>query len=169
MTGPPEEKTSCWRQPRWVLLLLGAAAATLVAHAIVYNFVCDDAGCRSTIVCGDGQIAGGEICDDGNTDDGDGCSSDCWMLEPGFDCPFDLTTGEGGPCNPEDPCQKLVPPASCFPDTGDALPYCGDGEVNRAVEECDDGNTTAGDGCNASCQARSQPSSRVTSRLRIGK
>ncbi len=29
--------------------------------------------------------------------------------------------------------------------------FCGDGQLNGRVEECDDGNTTAGDGCNASC------------------
>ena len=36
---------------------------------------------------------------------------------------------------------KVVPPA------------CGDGVIQSATEQCDDANTTAGDGCNASCQA----------------
>ena len=31
-------------------------------------------------------------------------------------------------------------------------PYCGDGAVNLAVEECDDGNTLSTDSCNANCQ-----------------
>jgi cysteine-rich repeat protein len=31
-------------------------------------------------------------------------------------------------------------------------PYCGDGKLNQASEECDDGNTTNGDGCNSSCK-----------------
>gem|GEM_PF-2953994 len=31
-------------------------------------------------------------------------------------------------------------------------PFCGDGTVNQTSEQCDDGNTTGGDGCNATCQ-----------------
>ena len=30
-------------------------------------------------------------------------------------------------------------------------PGCGDGEVNQAAEECDDGNTLPGDGCSGAC------------------
>lgn len=29
---------------------------------------------------------------------------------------------------------------------------CGDGTINQATEECDDGNTTGGDGCSATCK-----------------
>lgn len=32
-------------------------------------------------------------------------------------------------------------------------PSCGDGVVQPATEQCDDGNTVVGDGCNATCQA----------------
>lgn len=42
----------------------------------------------------------------------------------------------------------------CMPDGGgDAgpLPYCGDGEINQASEDCDDANAEAGDGCSAAC------------------
>lgn len=31
-------------------------------------------------------------------------------------------------------------------------PYCGDGKLNQPSEECDDGNTKNGDGCNSSCK-----------------
>jgi cysteine-rich repeat protein len=31
-------------------------------------------------------------------------------------------------------------------------PACGDGIVNQASEQCDDGNTVSGDGCSATCQ-----------------
>jgi len=31
-------------------------------------------------------------------------------------------------------------------------PYCGDGEVNQASEQCDDGNNENGDGCDSTCQ-----------------
>ncbi len=35
---------------------------------------------------------------------------------------------------------------------GTAPPGCGDGIINQASEECDDGNTIAGDGCNGLCK-----------------
>ncbi|HVY44791.1 MAG TPA: DUF4215 domain-containing protein [Minicystis sp.] len=35
-------------------------------------------------------------------------------------------------------------------------PSCGDGVVNSATEQCDDGNLVAGDGCDASCNLESQ-------------
>ena len=31
-------------------------------------------------------------------------------------------------------------------------PYCGDGVVNQSSEECDDGNTVNGDGCDSNCK-----------------
>ena len=31
-------------------------------------------------------------------------------------------------------------------------PYCGDGLLVEAYEECDDGNNTSGDGCTAACR-----------------
>ncbi len=31
-------------------------------------------------------------------------------------------------------------------------PYCGDGIVNQSSEECDDGNTVNGDGCDSNCK-----------------
>jgi hypothetical protein len=30
--------------------------------------------------------------------------------------------------------------------------YCGDGEINTGLEECDDANKASGDGCNTECQ-----------------
>ncbi len=35
---------------------------------------------------------------------------------------------------------------------GTAPPGCGDGKINQPSEECDDGNTLAGDGCNGLCK-----------------
>jgi len=35
---------------------------------------------------------------------------------------------------------------------GTAPPGCGDGVVNQSSEQCDDGNTIAGDGCSGTCQ-----------------
>ncbi len=43
---------------------------------------------------------------------------------------------------------------SAFATDIDSDPYCGDGIVNDAPnEECDDGNTTSGDGCDSDCQS----------------
>ena len=46
-------------------------------------------------------------------------------------------------------CLGTNPPAAC---NMVAPPGCGDGKVNQASEQCDDGNTLAGDGCNGACQ-----------------
>ncbi len=80
-------------------------------------------------VCGDRIVTAPETCDDGNTVSGDGCSSTCLIEPPGVD-------GKGWNC----------PPAggSCTP------AVCGDGIVTPP-ETCDDGNTTAGDGCSGTC------------------
>jgi len=96
------------------------------------NYTCPEPGkpCVSTLICGDTKVTGNEACDDGNTADGDGCSADCKQVEPGHTCP--TAQGVGGPCIevPED--------------------MCGDGRQGRN-EFCDDGNTTPGDGCTATC------------------
>src|SRR5215471_5620647 len=69
---------------------------------------------------------------------------------------------------------------TCMPDGGgcvyavpDAGPYCGDGLVNQADEECDDGNVLPGDGCTGVC--RKEPNfqcppggGRCTSTIRCG-
>jgi len=96
-------------------------------------FECKKPGmpCTSTVVCGDRRVdtRAGEGCDDGNTVGGDGCSADCQRSEPGYSCP--TTASVGGPCTP-------------------ALAPCGD-SVAAYDEECDDGNTAAGDGCSPTC------------------
>ena len=46
-------------------------------------------------------------------------------------------------------CLGTNPPAAC---NMVAPPGCGDGIVNQPSEQCDDGNTIAGDGCNGDCQ-----------------
>lgn len=37
-------------------------------------------------ICGNGIKEYSEACDDGNTISGDGCSSDCQLIEEGYDC-----------------------------------------------------------------------------------
>jgi cysteine-rich repeat protein len=83
-------------------------------------------------VCGDGEVRGYESCDDGNTTSDDGCDANC-NVEAGFTCPY----GE--------PCRLVV---------------CGDGFTDGYLasdgtwhyEQCDDGNSTSGDGCSAACE-----------------
>jgi fibro-slime domain-containing protein len=85
--------------------------------------------CVKIWVCGNGHIDPGEQCDDSNTMAGDGCSSTC-QVEPGYTCPN--RNGVGG---------------TCIPLTSNV---CGDGIV-AGTEQCDDGNTTSGDGCSSTC------------------
>jgi cysteine-rich repeat protein len=98
--------------------------------------------------CGDGYLnqTALEECDDGNTNNDDGCSSACLNefcgdgntnLGPDEECDSDGagTGGETADCN-----------FNC------TLAVCGDNYRNEEGEECDDGNTTPGDGCDENCQ-----------------
>jgi fibro-slime domain-containing protein len=96
------------------------------------GYACPTPGraCVRIWVCGNGKIDPGEACDDGNTTSGDGCSSTC-TVEAGYTCPN--VGGSGGPC------------VKAKPNT------CGDG-ILGGTEQCDDGNTTSGDGCSSTCK-----------------
>ncbi|MCC6621559.1 MAG: DUF4215 domain-containing protein [Deltaproteobacteria bacterium] len=114
--------------------------------------------CRQ-VVCGDGAIewddtgAVWEECDDGDAEPGDGCSDQC-RLEPGWVCDFEgcraIVCGDGhldgvGPGGPKaeradaDQAKAAIPPG-------------GGGGGSGLPEQCDDGNTDSGDGCDADCQ-----------------
>nr|MBA3454314.1 DUF4215 domain-containing protein [Deltaproteobacteria bacterium] len=106
--------------------------------------ICDDGnvangdGCESTcqvtVACGNGIIQGTEVCDDGNQINGDGCETSC-RLSNGEMCtmPGQCDSGicDAGICEPANSCGN---------------------NVLEAGEICDDGNTTNGDGCEASCR-----------------
>ncbi|MDO8649219.1 MAG: DUF4215 domain-containing protein [Candidatus Peregrinibacteria bacterium] len=80
--------------------------------------------------CGNGVVEYPEHCDDGNTVGKDGCTATCTM-EWGFSCP-QAPNESGGTA-----CAKL----------------CGNGQVDESTnEQCDDGNTVVGDGCNEACR-----------------
>ncbi len=122
--------------------------------------------------CGDFEINGAEVCDDGNNDNFDGCSGNCLVIEPGWECEPGLSCvraevcGDGvivggeacddGNADAEDGCASncqleagytcLEPGAPC-----ESFVICGDGSV-VLTETCDDGNTTAGDGCSDTCE-----------------
>jgi cysteine-rich repeat protein len=96
-------------------------------------------------ICGDGVVTnsainGDERCDDGNILAGDGCNEYCHR-ETGWECPTSRHGGGGaggeggGAITVGAPCRRSV---------------CGDGAVESG-ERCDDGNTTANDGCSADC------------------
>ena len=108
------------------------------------GFRCASAGGGCTL-CGDGKIEGSEQCDDGNFAASDGCSDNC-DLEPGAQCfvpgvlcsrcgngyiEFIARDDNGTPSDPSDDFFDAADPA--------------------ALEGCDDGNRTAGDGCSDSC------------------
>lgn len=114
------------------------------------------AGACHQVVCGDNVMEGDqtgsvyEQCDDGNTDSDDGCSSSC-MAEPGWICDFQgchkVVCGDGfldpqgggkGPPPKGGPKKVIIPPD-------------GGGDTG-GPEQCDDGNTDAGDGCDQGCQ-----------------
>jgi cysteine-rich repeat protein len=120
----------------------------------------------TTSVCGDGRrnpvAAANEACDDGNTNSGDGCSATC-QTEVGFTCTAvanTLSSCTGGACNNgvvnageqcDGPTPTSLPTATC--NTNCSTSACGDGRLNLvAGEQCDDRNTTSGDGCSATCQ-----------------
>ena len=98
-------------------------------------------GCGNFTIDFDANGAPTEECDDGNNTSGDGCSSICKQEFCG-DGITEPTLNEE--CDDADPFK----PAGC---TFCHIPKCGDFFVT-ADEQCDDGNTRDGDGCNAHCR-----------------
>lgn len=125
-------------------------------------------------VCGDSIILSPEECDDGDTSGGDGCDSNC-EIEAGYSCvgepsvcTADCGNGNidsGELCDPTGPnlnnqtcisqgfvSGSLACTAQCtFNTSGCVSNTCGDGNLS-GEEQCDDSNTTNGDGCSAICQ-----------------
>ena len=97
------------------------------------GYTCPTPGARCVRdpYCGDGLRQGSEECDDGNMVPGDGCSGTC-HLEPHFAC----ATPNPPPAPVHEVCTSTI--------------VCGDSVVAGA-EACDDGNTSANDGCSADC------------------
>ena len=83
-------------------------------------------------MCGNNVVEPGESCDDGNVIPYDGCSPTC-QTEPR--CGTYNTSGT--PTSAVGACKSV----------------CGDGIlIPGAGEQCDDGNTTDGDGCSHDCK-----------------
>lgn len=106
--------------------------------------------------CGDGDLDPGETCDTGIAsgagscptacDDGDVCTTDTLVNAPGCQAACFETPKPAGPM---DGC---CPAGSDLSDDPDCPITCGDGVISPPGEECDDGGTTGGDGCSASCR-----------------
>ena len=104
--------------------------------------------------CGDG-IQFFNACDDGNTVSGDGCSETC-DVEPGFVCTIPGTPCRQPRCGDGFQDSFFVPgdPTAAGGAGGDATGIGGAGGAfgSYFFEGCDDGNTTSGDGCSATCE-----------------
>lgn len=103
-------------------------------------------------VCGNGDVEDGEDCDDDNTDNDDGCSSEC-LYEGAAACAYECVGGDDDGEN----CSGIG--ADCGSGTCEAVttPCCGDNvtdydaDGHNDAEDCDDANTTSGDGCSSAC------------------
>jgi cysteine-rich repeat protein len=109
--------------------------------------------------CGNGAIEGAEACDDGNVIDGDGCEGDCT-----FTCTTAAECDDAMPCNGAETCGGAHvcgagTPPSPGTDCGGGMvcrggacvaPACGN-MIREASEQCDDGDSEDGDGCDNDC------------------
>ncbi len=91
--------------------------------------------------CGNGKVDSGEDCDPGTPGvSTPTCDADCTAVQCG-DGFVNTAAGEQ--------CDQRGDTPTCDADC--KTPKCGDGYVNPALEQCDDGNTTNGDGCSSKC------------------
>lgn len=130
--------------------LLSLASAALLCQA-----------CPNNPQCGDGYVDVAEVCDDGNPYDGDGCSAQC-QLEAGYQCPTSGVACEGevtpvcgdGIVTASEECddgsENTLGYNTCAPDCTLGA-FCGDGVVDAAYEECDDGVNSGDSGCTPWC------------------
>ncbi len=124
---------------------------------------CISGACTSHY-CSNGQVDPGEECDDGNLVAGDGCEPDCKFTCLASDttrnCHSSNTCINSGLCSSSTHlCSPLLPKTAgtacgtkddCV--AGNCVqPICGDGIVAQGIEECDDGNSVDGDGCDTNC------------------
>jgi len=105
-------------------------------------------------LCGNGIVDTGETCDDGAANSPTGaCTDQCEKA----------ACGDGRVETGVEECDPGSQPGTTTPIANDpnctyqcTLTRCGDGVVqkggNRPDEQCDDGNTVAGDGCSPTCE-----------------
>ncbi len=110
------------------------------------------------LACGNGVVDDGEDCDDGNGFNGDGCDTGCR-----FSCISDARCDDKEMCNGAETCDIATHTCKTGSTAADGT-VCGTGKackggacvdstcgdmVITSGEECDDGNVTLGDGCDA--------------------
>jgi cysteine-rich repeat protein len=114
--------------------------------------------------CGDGHIeAPAEECEDGNDVNGDGCDRcrfSCVSTDSARNCVSpDPCPGSSKCDDSTHTCKLATPPLTDRADCGDKKiclnnactdTYCGNGKLD-GKEECDDGNSSKGDGCEPDC------------------
>jgi cysteine-rich repeat protein len=134
---------------------------------VVADLICRGGVCTASF-CGDGVVDDRtEECDDNNSTPGDGCEPDCFVTEGcanddecaflGSDCAEGKCDEGTGECFVEEWPEM----SSCTDGTGMSgvcnaglcvSASCGDGVLDAATEECDDGNVDPADGCTG-CKA----------------
>jgi len=107
--------------------------------------------------CGNGIKQGSEGCDDANVQNGDGCSASC-TVELGWVCSEICPAPQAQEglwlrlghfvASLFGTTDTLIVQSTSCPSVCASL--CGDG-IKVGVEQCDDHNTTSGDGCSATC------------------
>ena len=137
------------------------------ADCLVEDIWCyPPATCTRVEICGDGRLGSGEECDDGNVISRDGCSEAC-RVEAGWICPAPgarCVRSDGSHCGDgvrqgDESCDDGMNDGSyggCNPDCTLA-PRCGDGLLQLAFEDCDDGNLLDFDGCDSRCHPDQPP------------
>jgi cysteine-rich repeat protein len=119
----------------------------------VGTLACNGNNQKQTLICQSGKWSALTVCGDTqNCDTADGvCTdivSDCTAHDPGYAW---CTGSQLSVCGPDrvtvatTACAGLCAAGACQP------PVCGDGKI-EGTEECDDGNTVAGDGCEPDCK-----------------
>lgn len=121
-------------------------------------------GVCGDVRCGDGLVTPPEECDDGNVTDGDGCDAcrfTCVSTDAARNCaPADPCGGQGTCDDATHTCTPGTPIGDGLPCPGDPTGYCKSGVCTQPVcpndvvepgEECDDGDTIDGDGCDTDC------------------
>ncbi|MBK8938511.1 MAG: hypothetical protein IPM79_12950 [Polyangiaceae bacterium] len=110
----------------------------------------------------DGVLGPNEECDDDNASEGDGCDNDCTFScsAPLADCPT-ASACNIATCDVDHVCLEVADPSQngdscgvdmvCADGACIASPVCGD-SVRAGSEQCDGGDTTNLDGCDASCR-----------------
>jgi cysteine-rich repeat protein len=125
---------------------------------------CDPvSGCVAVSACPpsiDGCIIRNDSCDEDN----DVCvdRADDTLCDDGFFCTTDSCDPNTGLCGYIDTCPATIDLVNCLEYgrcdeanqdcPADPLPDCCGNGIVEAGEECDDGGTTPGDGCDAACQ-----------------